>query len=238
MQADEKIQQMLNSRNNFIFLGEAGSGKSETALNFALKVKQMTDKEVHFFDLDQTKPLFRSRDVRKALEAEDIFFHYEEQFQDAPVSTGGVNEKLSDPDAVAILDVGGNDTGSRLVGEYSGWMGQPGTQVFFMLNVYRPWSGEIGEIDQTMTMIYRAARIGLENTSVILNPNLGRTTSVEEILEGAEKSEEMIGKLLPVSFLAARAECAEQVMKESVLPIFPMSLMMTYDWDEGTAEHE
>lgn len=237
MQAEEKIQQMLNSRNNFIFLGEAGSGKSETALNFALKVKQMTDKEVHFFDLDQTKPLFRSRDVRKALEAEDIFFHYEEQFQDAPTSTGGVNETLSDPDAVAILDVGGNDTGSRLIGEYSGWLSQPGTQVFFMLNVYRPWSGEIGEIDQTMTMIYRAARIGLENTSVIFNPNLGRTTTAEEILEGAEKSGKMIDSILPVSFLAVREDCAEQVIKQSDLPVFPMSLMMTYDWDQKPADH-
>ncbi|MCI1520035.1 MAG: hypothetical protein LKH51_01835 [Eubacterium sp.] len=237
MRAEETIQQMLNSKNNFIFLGEAGCGKSETALNFALKVKEMTDKEVHFFDLDQTKPLFRSRDVRKALEAEEIFFHYEEQFQDAPTSTGGVNETLSDPNAVAILDVGGNDTGSRLVGEYSGWMSQPGTQVFFMLNVYRPWSGEIGEIDQTMTMIYRAARIGLENTSVIFNPNLGRTTTAEEILEGAEKSEKMIGSILPVSFLAVREDCAEQVIKQSDLPVFPMSLMMTYDWDQKPADH-
>ncbi|MGN1382043.1 MAG: hypothetical protein ACI4W2_04420 [Eubacterium sp.] len=237
MRAEETIQQMLESRNNFIFLGEAGCGKSETALNFALKVKEMTDKEVHFFDLDQTKPLFRSRDVRRKLEAEDIVFHYEEQFQDAPTSTGGVNEKLANPDAVAILDVGGNDTGSRLVGEYSGWLSQPGTQVFFMLNVYRPWSGEIGEIDQTMTMIYRAARIGLENTSVIFNPNLGRTTTAEEILEGAEKSEEMIGSLLPVSFLAVRSECADQLVKQSDLPVFPMSLMMTYDWDKEAADH-
>lgn len=236
MNAENVIRELLNSRQNFIFLGEAGCGKSETALNFALAVRRLTDREVHFFDLDQTKPLFRSRDVRKQLEAENIVFHYEEQFQDAPTSAGGVNEKLADPEAVTILDVGGNDTGSRLVGEYSGWLNRPETQIFFLLNVFRPWSADIGAVDQTMTMIYRAARIGLENTSVILNPNVGNTTTPEEILEGAEKSSAMLKGILPVSMLAVREKAAGQVMKETDLPVFPLSLFMQYEWEADSED--
>lgn len=233
MDAEQTIRELLETRKKFIFLGEAGCGKSETALNFALTVHRLTDREVHFFDLDQTKPLFRSRDVRAQLEAEHIGFHYEEQFQDAPTSAGGVNETLADPDAIAVLDVGGNDTGSRLIGEYSGWLNRTETQVFFMLNVFRPWSSDIGAIDQTMTMIYRAARIGLENTSVILNPNVGNTTTPAEVLEGAEKSAAMLEGILPVSMLAVRNEAAEKVMQNTDLPVFPLHLFMTYEWETG-----
>ena len=39
---------------NFVFLGEAGSGKSEIAINFALSLHQQGGKEVHLFDLDMT----------------------------------------------------------------------------------------------------------------------------------------------------------------------------------------
>ena len=59
----------MTSSSNVVFLGEAGSGKSEIALNFAQALAELGGKPVHFFDLDMTKPLFRSRDRREALEA-------------------------------------------------------------------------------------------------------------------------------------------------------------------------
>lgn len=79
---------------NFVFLGEAGSGKSEIAINFALSLHQQGGKEVHLFDLDMTKPLFRSRDQGEALAAMGIRFHCEQQFMDAPTVTGGVTRLL------------------------------------------------------------------------------------------------------------------------------------------------
>ena len=42
-----------------VFLGEAGCGKSELAVHLALSLAGK-GREVHFFDLDQTKPLMRS----------------------------------------------------------------------------------------------------------------------------------------------------------------------------------
>ena len=59
----EKLRGESMKKKNFVLLGESGSGKSEIAVNLACVLsKQSPDgKEVHFFDLDQTKPLFRSR---------------------------------------------------------------------------------------------------------------------------------------------------------------------------------
>ena len=67
----------MTSSSNVVFLGEAGSGKSELALNFAQALAELGGKPVHFFDLDMTKPLFRSRDRREALEALGVEVHYE-----------------------------------------------------------------------------------------------------------------------------------------------------------------
>lgn len=46
---------------NLVFIGEAGSGKTETAVNLALRMAREGGRRVHFFDMDQTKPLFRAR---------------------------------------------------------------------------------------------------------------------------------------------------------------------------------
>ena len=51
----------LQRHSNSIFLGEAGCGKSELAVHLALELARQ-GREVHFFDLDQTKPLMRSPD--------------------------------------------------------------------------------------------------------------------------------------------------------------------------------
>ena len=64
----ERIFAQLEHKKNFVFLGEAGSGKSELAVNFARQLARRTQREVHFFDLDMTKPLFRSRDAAGELE--------------------------------------------------------------------------------------------------------------------------------------------------------------------------
>ncbi|MEE3362116.1 MAG: hypothetical protein VZQ84_00995 [Anaerovoracaceae bacterium] len=223
--------EILQEKDNFIFVGEAGSGKTEIAVNFALALLPLTDKEIHFFDMDQTKPLFRSRDVRGMLEEKGIVFHYEEQFADAPTMVGGVNEALADPGRIAILDVGGNDTGSKLIGGFSGWANAPRTMTYFVINSYRPWSREIGEIDVTLTAVLWAAHIGLENTAVISNPNLGRTTTAEEAAEGEKKTAAMLSGLLDISFVCARNEIAAEVAEETGQPVFPLEIYMSHEWD-------
>ena len=65
---------------SFAFLVEAGCGKSELAINLALSLAAQGERPVHFFDLDMTKPLFRSRDQGAFLEANGVTVHFEEQF--------------------------------------------------------------------------------------------------------------------------------------------------------------
>ena len=76
------FDKVLGGKRNIVLLGEAGCGKSEIALNLAVRLSR--DGPVHFFDMDQTKPLYRSRDARRALEARGVSFFCQEQYMNGP----------------------------------------------------------------------------------------------------------------------------------------------------------
>ena len=212
---------------NYVFIGEAGCGKSELAVNLAFRLKAQ-GKAVQFFDMDQTKPLFRSRDLKDELDAADIALHYVEQFQDEPVLVGGVREQLSGPDS-CVLDVGGDDIGSRAVGGFSTLINQPSTAVYFILNPFRPWSRTLADIDGTHSAILQISHI--EKFHVICNPNFGFKTTVEEALEGIRQAEEHLEGRVGMDFISVREDIAAEVAAQTPYSVFPMHLYLTYPWD-------
>lgn len=213
---------------NYVFVGEAGSGKSEIAVNLAFLLKAQ-GKAVHFFDLDQTKPLFRSRDLQDEFDQAGIQLHFVEQFQDEPVIAGGVREMLINPEATCVLDIGGDDIGSRAVGGFSALINQPNTLVYFVLNPFRPWSKSLEAIDGTLSAILKTGRI--QTFHIICNPNLGFDTPAEEAVAGIRRTEELLDGRVPIEFVTAREEIAPEVAAQSPYSVFPMHLYLTYPWD-------
>lgn len=227
------LKEMLEKqKKNFIFLGEAGSGKTEIAINFAMELARNGVENIHFFDLDQTKPLFRSRDVLDELEQAGITFHYEKQRADAPTIGGGTAELLNNPQAVCVLDIGGNQQGSRMIGGYTHLTRRGDTANYFVINPYRPWSRRTEAIDRTMAEVLGMARISLAYTAVICNPNQRLETTEADVLQGIAKTEEMLGKFLNISCVCVMRELREDVEKKSKIPIFPLDIYMKYAWEE------
>ena len=224
------FREFLKTKKNFVFVGEAGSGKSEIAINFAIGLAKVSEKKVHFFDMDQTKPLFRSRDVREQLIAEGIEFHYQEQFFDAPTIPGGVRERLGDEESVVILDVGGDHIGARLIGAFDPFLNRDNTQNFFVINAYRPWSKNLVTIDGTMARVLGMARIKLENVSIMSNPNVGVTTTADEVLAGHEKVAEMISEYLSIDYLCALESLCPEIEGRTETSLIPIKLYLTYEW--------
>jgi hypothetical protein len=224
------IRPLIGEHVNFIFVSEAGSGKSEIALNFAHWLKDLGDKPVHFFDLDMTKPLFRSRDVCEEMEEAGIIFHYEEQFMDAPTLVGGVNRLLRDPDCYVILDVGGDYIGARSVGGYAPQINTDQTIVYYVLNSYRPWSYDIDHIDGTLGKILGVSHIELGKLHMINNPNNGLTTTEKEFLDGCNRMEEIISPYAAIDFACVKEDLYENVKASQKIPVFPIRLFLTYEW--------
>lgn len=226
------FEKLLEKKKNFVFVGEAGCGKSEIAINFAIQLAKISDKPVHFFDVDQTKPLFRSRDVAEMLETKNVNFHYEEQFFDAPTMVGGVRQHLNDDDCIVVIDVGGDHQGSRLIGGFSKQLNKENAQNFFVINAYRPWSRELITIDGTMGKVLGMAHIDLSNISIMSNPNVGISTTPEEIIQGNEKLKDMIGEYIDIDYMCAMAELCSEIEGKVDTPVIPIELYLTYEWAE------
>ncbi len=217
-------------RNNFVFLGEAGSGKSEIAINFAQILARHGGRPVHFFDLDMTKPLFRSRDAGAELEQAGVTVHYQEQFMDAPTLVGGVSPMLRDENSLVVLDVGGDHIGARSIGGFAPQLNRPSTAVFYVINAYRPWSDTIEHIDGTLGKILGMSHVNLTQLSLVANPNNGPSTTLDEVVDGYHKTDSLVGEYLPLSFACAREELAGEAAKRLPIPVFPLRLALTYPW--------
>lgn len=220
------------NKSNFVFVGEAGSGKSEIAINFAKYLVDLNEKPVHFFDMDMTKPLFRSRDVKSEVEDRGIIFHHQEQFFDAPTVVGGVNLLLKDDNCYVVMDVGGNDIGARAIGGFAPKVNQDNTAVYYVLNAYRPWSDDLNHIDGTLSSILKIAHIKLDKVHMISNPNNGISTTVEEVLEGNLKMIEMIGPLMDIKFTCVSDTLYRGVKEKTDILLLPIHLYLTYPWNQ------
>ncbi|MCU6761673.1 Uncharacterised protein [uncultured Roseburia sp.] len=227
---NDTFKKLIGDNHNFIFLGEAGSGKSEISINFAMLLAKIGDKPVHYFDMDMTKPLFRSRDVIQELESAGIIFHHEEQFMDAPTLVGGVNLLLRDETCYAVMDVGGDYIGARSIGGYAPRINKGNTIVYYVLNAYRPWSDDIEHIDETLGKILGVSHIELGRVHMVNNPNNGLTTTEKEFLDGNQKMADMVNPYITVDFACVREDLYDQVKDQAGVPVLPIHLYLTYPW--------
>lgn len=222
-------KQLAGEQKNFVFLGEAGCGKSEIATNLACALAEQDGRKVHFFDLDMTKPLFRSRDLAQRLEQAGVRVHFEEQFMDAPTVTGGVMRLLRDPEAYVIMDVGGDYIGARSIGGYAPLLNAPSTVVYYIINSYRAWSMDIDHIDQVLGQVLGVSHIRLENIRLIANCNLGIHTNAEDVTRGTESVQQTVGAYKEIAFRCVWEKLLSEVTDPEVW--LPVKLFLTYPWE-------
>ena len=222
-------------KRKFIFIGEAGSGKSEIALNAAVYLAKRFSVTVHFFDMDMTKPLFRSRDLAEVMKQENVIIHFEEQFFDAPTLVGGVNEYLNDPDSFVVMDVGGDHVGARSIGGFILNSRRKNYVPYYVLNAYRPWSDNIDHVDGTLGQILAVCHIQIQDLHMISNPNLGADTSVSDVIAGADRMDEVVGPYIPVDFVCVKEELYDEVKALDDREYFPLHRYLEYPWMTETA---
>ena len=213
----------------FVFLGEAGCGKSEIAVNLALCLAERAEKAVHFFDLDMTKPLFRSREAAGVLTEKGVRVHFEEQFMDAPTTVGGPEAYLRREDCFCVLDVGGDYIGARSVGQYAPLFRRT-CAVYYVINPFRPWSGTTERIDLVLSDILHVTHLNLEEIRLIGNPNLGDETTLEDFLEGYASLCETVEPYKHVDLYCARQSVARAAAGRIPCPVMPLKLYFQYPW--------
>ncbi|MBQ6456134.1 MAG: hypothetical protein IJJ31_03300 [Mogibacterium sp.] len=226
-EADKSFEDLMKDKKNFVFIGEAGSGKSEIVLNVANKLAQMTGKNVDLFDLDQTKPLYRSRDMKDDFTGRGVTIHYQDQYLDAPVMVGGVRVSLIS-DNYTLLDIGGGHQAAKFAGAYSDLLSKDDSVPVYIINPYRPWTKSVEAIDGTMSHILGSMR--LDHIYLLANPNLGYATTVNEFMEGLEKIDSLLDGYTVVNSACVRREIYEEAQSQTDKHLVPIDLFLTYSW--------
>ncbi len=192
-----------------IFVGAYGSGKSEISVNFALWQAEQGH-PVTLCDLDIINPYFRSADARALVEKAGIRLIapvYAGTNVDVPAVPAEVHAVFDDNSRRAVLDIGGEDLGARVVAALRPRLLalNPQPAILMVVNPYRPFTGSAGQIAAVAGEL--AAAAGLPLTGLVHNANLldaGDAGLLSESWPILEQAAEQLN--LPIVFAAAMNE--------------------------------
>ncbi|MCD6427457.1 MAG: hypothetical protein J7L03_05125 [Caldisericaceae bacterium] len=210
-----------------IFAGRIGSGKTEIAINVAIKMKEAGIKNT-LFDMDIVKPYVRIRDLKETLIPK---YHLDivappdiTRTLDLPIFPKFIIGKLKERGAQKILDVGGDPYGAGAIAQFREVMPEGTYNFFFVVNTRRPETSTKDEILKAMAVIQNASRMKI--TGIVFNTNLRWETTEETLKRGFEIVKEVSDYTkLPVVF-----GCVDEMHKEIAenlgIPILPLKLFV------------
>lgn len=174
-----------------IIVGHYGSGKTEFALNYALRLKQKADK-VNLVDLDVVNPYFRSRDFAQEFLKKGInVVSAEKGFENAdmPALSPRIFGCLQDDDPT-LFDVGGDDAGALALGYYHNYFMKMPYEMWCVVNANRPFTSDAHKAYEYIKDIERSSRLNI--THVINNTHMLGLTTPADIQKGEDVADELV----------------------------------------------
>lgn len=218
-----------------VFYGLYGSGKTEISINYAIKQRQ-SGKDVIIVDLDAVTPYFRVRDVYDELVREGLVVVAPKEsvrHADLPVLPEGVRSALSQGESVVVVDVGGDPTGSRVLGGLKDALSAD-AKGFFVVNASRPFTRTVDDASKAVAAIESAS--GLRVSGLVANTHMTDQTTADHVVHGVEFAGEVGRRLgLPVVFAGAPLELLPQKDEISAriggLPVLWLKRYLRKPWE-------
>jgi pantothenate kinase-related protein Tda10 len=201
-----------------IITGHYGSGKTNIAINFAMKLRENGNK-VTIVDLDIVNPYFRTADFKELLEQKGITVitpTFANTNLDIPALPAEMNTIFDNPDSYVVIDVGGDDAGAIALGRYANQIKKQDYDLYYVINERRYQTQTPEDAVSLLYEIEACARI--KATKLINNTNLGPETTLETLTDSfdfANKVSEITN--LPVAFSCLNREIDCQ--NQDVFPI-------------------
>jgi hypothetical protein len=222
-----------------ILTGHFGSGKTEIAINLALKARSEADEgtRVALIDLDLVNPYFRSREAERVVREAGIQVVLpppDLMHSDLPViprDVFAVLNKAAEEDWRVIIDLGGDDQGALVLGHLRQQLLERGCELWVVVNPYRPFNQDLAGIEETVRRIEAAGRIRV--TGLVSNPHLTGLTQGEDVRQGHRLVEEAAKKLrLPIRYLAVKSSLLDEVKNAltGVNDILSINCYLRPDW--------
>ncbi|MBQ2855058.1 MAG: hypothetical protein IJE81_06245 [Oscillospiraceae bacterium] len=212
-----------------LFAGHYGSGKTNIAVNYALKLAG-EGKDVVIADLDIVNPYFRTKDSAAVLEAAGVKLispQFANTNVDLPALPAEAYRLVQDKSIYGIMDIGGDDRGAYALGRYVPALKEENNyRMVFVANAYRPLTRTPEEAMEVMREIEEAC--GLKFTDIINNSNLAAETEPETVLSTLEYMQTLSNLSgLPVFATAAETVVAEK-LKDTLPNVLPLQLQEKY----------
>ena len=221
-----------------LIVGHYGSGKTEFSVNLVVDLKRKYEK-VAILDLDIANPYFRSRERQKVLEEMGVDVHFNSYgydiTEDLPAISATIRAPLENKDYITVADVGGNDSGARILNQFSKYFKDDDCDMFCVINANRPETSTIEKARMHVKAIEEET--GLKVTGLINNTHLLRETQVDDILEGYDLCKALSQWLdVPLVWNVCESHLVPELGRErdkrglTDLVIYPIKLYMRPEW--------
>jgi hypothetical protein len=195
-----------------IFTGRFGSGKTEVALNYALRLADRGGIPL-LVDLDVVTPYFRTREKSEEMAergVEVVAPFQVGQYVDIPAISPRILGAIEQKRRPVVLDVGGDVQGARVLSQYAAVIDRSGYTMNFVVNPYRPFMGTVAGVETAVREIERSSHLSASH--LVSNPNLMSESTPELVLAGHRQVQEASRALgLPISMLIV----SESLFKEA-----------------------
>lgn len=204
-----------------IFAGHYGSGKTNIAVNYALRLAK-EGKKVCIADLDIVNPYFRTKDSEEELNEHGIHLispQYANSNVDLPALPAESYRLVQDKSIFGVMDIGGDDRGAYALGRFSGAIKEENNyRMAFVVNFFRPLTSTVADAVEIMREIEHAA--GISFNCIVNNSNLGTQTTKQNFIDSLVLAEELCRKTgLPLWMHTAEESVARQISDISIMPL-------------------
>jgi hypothetical protein len=214
-----------------LFAGHYGSGKTNLAVNYALKLAGSGLKTL-IADLDIVNPYFRTRDSQTELDEAGIRIivsPYANSNVDVPALPDEMYAVTDDKSYHCVIDVGGDDRGALALGRLSPALREENDfDMLFVVNFYRPLTRDWKSALTVMREIELAS--GMRFTGIVNNSNLGQLTKAEDVAATDAQARELATQSgLKLLTTTVKEELAAKTL-DSIENITPIRLHFRGDW--------
>lgn len=215
-----------------VFTGHFGSGKTEIAINYALKLKE-EGKNVCIADLDIVNPYFCTRDEEKLLKDKGIkLVATPKEMSNAELGTIPLNtiSVFDDKSNEIVIDVGGDNLGAVALGQYNKFFRLEDYDMYFVINTARRSTKNADGVIEFIQKIEAASRLKVKY--LINNTNLSYETTLQMIIDGQKIVKEVSEKTgLPICYTTIREDLVDSCKENEILgEILPIKIFMLPPW--------
>jgi energy-coupling factor transporter ATP-binding protein EcfA2 len=222
----------MHDKRLVIIIGHYGSGKTEFAVNYAVKMKEIYE-NVSIADLDIVNPYFRTREKRDFLESIGVKV-YDSSIRNTSIDIPALPAELTgvflNQNIRSIIDVGGDPVGAKVLSRYADQIKSTEYDMFYVINGNRPETSTVEGVIKYLKMIEATSR--LKVTGLINNTHLLKQTTVEDVEFGHELNKKISWETdIPIRYEAVIRETADKIKNLEIMEkLFPINLYMREEW--------